>query len=105
MGDICVSAIAEIIRDFRVTDLITSNPEEIKEKGYFVYWDYVRGDFKNRVELQKRIRSWYKKNKKYLVWHVDNELHATSDDMDAKSIKHPAGGYYLIEEKKSKNKK
>lgn len=96
VGDICVRAIEEIIRDFKTINLIESDPKILKEKAYGIYWEYVRGDFKNRVELQERAKSWYEKNKINLIWRQDDKLYAVSDDENGEMKKHPAGGYYVI---------
>lgn len=95
-GDICVAAIEEIIKDFKTIELIESDPGILKEKAYGIYWEYVRSDFKNRVEFQRRVKLWYAKNKKHLVWQQDDQLYAVSDDENGIMKKRPAGGYYIV---------
>ena len=96
IGDASVSALQEIIRDFPTIKLIESDPRLLKEKAYGIYWEYVRSDFKNRIEFQRRARAWYEKNKRNLTWQPDDKLYATSDDENGETKKKPAGGYYVL---------
>jgi hypothetical protein len=95
IGDICVRAIEEIIKDFPTIKLIEADENLLKEKAYGIYWGYVN-DFKNRLEFQKRVRAWYEENKNNLVWQVDDKLYAVSDEENGEAKKRPAGGYYIV---------
>lgn len=96
IGDICVRAIEEIIKDFPTIKLIETDPKLLKEKAYGIYWGYVRSDFKNRVELKKRVKKWYDKNKNNLIWQQDDRLYSVSDDESSEMKRRPAGGYFVI---------
>lgn len=102
IGDVCVTAIETLIHDLPTVYLITNNEKLIDEKGYGVYWDYVRSGVSNRKDFQKRVKSWVKKNKNNLVWIEDNNFYPTSESENAPMRKLPAGGFYIIKDKKEK---
>jgi len=106
IGDVCVSAIGKLIPDFRAVDLIESDQRVIDDKGYGVYWEYVRNNLENRKEFQKRVKKWYQRVKNKLVWVEDNNLYATEDVVEvsenSKLKKLPAGGFYRIKEKSNR---
>jgi hypothetical protein len=101
IGDVCVTAIETLIRELPTVKLITNNEQLIDEKGYGVYWEYVRSSVSNRNEFKNRLRSWYKKNKDELVWVADDNLYPTADSESAPVKKLPAGGFYVIKSKKT----
>lgn len=103
IGDVCVAAIEALIYDLPAVHLITNNEKLIDEKGYNVYWDYVRSGVSNRNDFQKGVRSWYKKNKNNLVWVGDDNLYPTAESENAPLRKFSAGRFYIIEEKKTKS--
>jgi hypothetical protein len=96
IGDVCVTAISELIRDFRAIDLIESNQKVIDEKGYAVYWEYVRANYEHRKEFQRKVKVWYDKVKKDLIWVEDNNLYLTEDSENGVRKKIPAGGFYML---------
>jgi len=96
IGDICIRAIEEIIKEFPTVKLITNNDNEVKEKGYGVYWDYVKTGLKNRRMLKQKVKQWYAKNRNRLTWYQDDKLYAASDSKNAQLKRRPAGGYYII---------
>lgn len=96
IGDVCLTAIEELIHDFPTVQLIEKDEKIIDEKGYNVYWEYVRSSFENRKDFQRRVRAWYKRNKKNLVWVGDNKLYAIDDNENPIMKKIPAGGFYKI---------
>lgn len=93
IGDVCTRAIEELIKDFPTVDLI--EPDVKEHNGYWPYWLFIR-DYKNRLEFQRRVKDWYQKNRKNLVWEVDNKVYAVNDSAGGSSMKRPAGGYYVL---------
>lgn len=98
VGDVCVRAIEEIIKDFPTIKLIETDDSLLREKAYGIYWNYV-SDFKNRLEFQKRVCVWFEENRNNLVWQVDDKLYAVTDEENGDAKKRPAGGYYMVKKK------
>lgn len=96
IGDVCIRAIKEIIFDFPTIKLIEKDSSVIAEKGFGVYWEYVRKSIENRRSLKKIVTKWYKENEQKLVWVDDERLYSTADETEAPAQKRPAGGYYIF---------
>jgi hypothetical protein len=96
IGDICLTAIEQLIHGFSTVYLIEKDEKVIDEKGYNVYWEFVRSSFENRNEFQIRVKAWYKENKRNLVWVEDNNLYPIEDKEGSVMKKIPAGGFYQI---------
>lgn len=98
IGDVCTTAIGQLIPAFRAVDLIETDQRVIDEKGYGVYWEYVR-NYEKRKEFQRRVRSWYRTIKGKLQWVKDDKFYPTEDTENSPMRKLPAGGIYSIKTK------
>jgi hypothetical protein len=96
IGDVCIRAIREIIIDVPIISLIEKDTTIVSEKGYGIYWEYVRESFKNRQLLKEKVKRWFNANKSKLIWIKDEKYYATSDSENGVMKKLPAGGYYKI---------
>lgn len=94
VADIANRAIYDIIREIPTLDFVvnSNNPAG----GYWYYWDYVRGGYNNRLMFQAKVKLWFEQNKINLVWKEDNGIYRADKDWKFKSLKHPAGGYYVL---------
>ena len=90
VADIAYSALQEIIHHIPTLELAGL---ETNSGGcnYCAYWDFVRADYRNRIQFKKAVGRWYKRNKKRLVWVPGN----TFQNCDCGS-QHPNGGHYEV---------
>ena len=93
VGDVCWSAILKIIRDVPTNQFI---PKDI------TYWMFVRESRKNRKILKRKFKKWFYQNKDKLIWVKDTMRYRTPQDWKYPNNLNPAGGYFIIENRKSK---
>ncbi|MCB0736552.1 MAG: hypothetical protein KDC92_03495 [Bacteroidetes bacterium] len=94
VADISYYIISEIIKDIptdQFVDTVNSGAG-----GYWMYWNFVRTSYDNRLSFQKDVEKWYDINKSKLVWVEDNRKYRTAIDWKFPTSRHPAGGHYFI---------
>ncbi len=89
VGDICFSALQEIIHGIPTFEIAEINFDS-NGCGYCSFWNYIRNP-KNRNEFKLKMIKWYDENKQNLVWVV-SEKYAICDC----SGKHPNGGHFEL---------
>ena len=90
VADIAYTALEEIIKGVPTFELLGISFDS-DGCGYCAYWNHLRKDFKNRVNFQNAVSTWYHKNKPDLVWVTSNDF-LTCDCRG----KHPNGGHFEV---------
>jgi hypothetical protein len=87
VADAALVILNEKIKGIPIFELIGKKMS--KACGHCTYWYYVRASQKNRIQLQKKMRLWYKDNENKLIW-VN-----TTNALTGECIT-PANGHYEI---------
>jgi len=89
VGDICYSALQEIIHGIPTFD-IAGIKFDSNGCGYCSFWNYIRQP-NNRIIFKTKITKWYNDCKQKLIW-VINDKYEICDC----SSKHPNAGHYEL---------
>jgi len=87
VADVALMILYEKIKGIPIFELIGIDIS--KDCGYCSYWFFIRESKKNRLQLQKEFKKWYKENENKLVW-VESSLSLNGDCFS------PAKGHYEI---------
>jgi hypothetical protein len=94
IADLAYNIITDIIYDIPTLKLIEDAGGCLKDESYYVYWNFLKGNDKNRKWFKETVKEWYAKNKDKLIWHK-TDMNRYNDFIEIQSFKNPAGGYYL----------
>ncbi|MDB5283592.1 MAG: hypothetical protein JWO06_2667 [Bacteroidota bacterium] len=91
LGDICYSALQDIIPEIPTLQLIRKSGCTDPDNGYWNYWLFLRKDAQNRRKFKKEVANWFAINRDKLIW-VNSKYNPNQDN----KFPNPAGGYYKL---------
>lgn len=90
VGDAALAVLQEILWDIHPLRLVGLQPSSTC--GYCTYWEFVRASKANRDKLERKLKAWYAKKKRWMGWVPGNQF----GTCDCRGV-HPSGGHFRIE--------